>query len=91
MGGPNAPVLTSNNKEEYVVFVDQIVHEFLPDRNENPELHNLVKLYQLHRHLRTCRKYKNEPYRFKFGKFFSKQKEKKSSCAAYARDYVRRN
>ena len=44
----NAPVLTSNNKEEYVAFVDQIVHAILPDRNENPELHNLVKLYQLH-------------------------------------------
>ena len=25
----NAPVLTSNNKEEYVAFVDQIVHAFL--------------------------------------------------------------
>ena len=47
---PNAPVSTSNNKEEYVDFVDQIVHAFLPDRNENPELHNLVKLYKLHRH-----------------------------------------
>ena len=48
----NAPVLTSNNKEEYVAFVDEIVHSFLPDRNENPELHYLVKLYQLPRHSR---------------------------------------
>ena len=70
----NAPVLTSNIREEYVAFVDQIVHAFLPDRNENPELQNLVKLYQLHRHSRTCRKYKNESCRFKFGKFFSKKK-----------------
>ena len=69
----NAPVLTSNNKEEYVAFVDQIVHAFLLDRNENPELHNLVKLYQLHRHSKTCTKYKNEPCGFKFGKFFSKE------------------
>ena len=46
----NAPVLTSNNKKEYVAFVDQIVHAFLPDRNENPDFHNLVKLCQLHRH-----------------------------------------
>ena len=68
----NATVLTSNNKEEYVAFVDQIVHAFLPDRNENPELHNLVKLFQLHRHSKTCRKYKNELCRFKFGKFLSK-------------------
>ena len=69
----NAPVLTSNNKKEYVTFVDQIFHAFLPDRNENPELHNLVKLYQLHRHSKTFRKYKNEPCRFKFWKFFSKE------------------
>ena len=69
----NAPVLTSKNKEECVAFVNQIVHAFLPDRNENPELHNLVKLYQLHRHSRKCRKNKNEPCRFKFGKFFSKE------------------
>ena len=69
----NAPVLNSDNKEEYVAFVDQIVHAFLPDRNENPELHELVKLYQLHRHSKTCRKYKNEVCRFKFGKFFTKE------------------
>ena len=53
----NAPVLTLKNKEEYEGFVDQIVNAFLPDRNENPELHDLVKLYQLLRHSRTCRKY----------------------------------
>ena len=66
----NAPVLTSNNKEEYVDFADQIVHALLPDRNENPELHNLLILYQLHR---TCRKYKKGPCIFKFGKFSQKK------------------
>ena len=40
---------------------------------EKPELHELVKLYQLHRHSKTFRKYKNEACRFKFGKFFSKE------------------
>ena len=30
-------------------------------------------MYQLHRHSRTCRKYRNEACRFKFGKFFSKE------------------
>ena len=69
----NAPVLTLNKKEEYVAFVDQIFHAFLPGSNENPELHNLVKLYQLHRHSKTCGKYKKEPCRFKFRKFFSKE------------------
>ena len=52
----DAPLLNSDNMEEYVAFVDQIVHVYLPDRNENPELHELVKLYQLHRHSKTCRK-----------------------------------
>ena len=69
----NAPVLTSNNKEEYVAFVDPIFRAFLSNRNENPEVRNLVKLHQLLRHSKTCRKYKNEPYRFKFRKFFSKE------------------
>ena len=69
----NSPLLNSNNKEEHDVFVDQIVHAFLQHRNENPELHELVKLHQLHRHSKTCRKYKSEVCRFKFGKFFTKK------------------
>ena len=69
----NAPVLTSNNKEEYVAFVDQIVRAFLPDRNENPELHNLVKLYQLHRHSKTCRKYKMNLEGLNMGSFSQKK------------------
>ena len=69
----NALVLNSHNKEEYIAFVDQIVHAFLQDRNKNPELHELVKLYQLHRHSKKCRKYKNEVCRFEFGKFFTKE------------------
>ena len=49
----NAPLLNSDNKEEYVDFVDQIVHGFLPDIIENPELRELVKLYLLQRHSKT--------------------------------------
>ena len=30
-------------------------------------------MYQLHKHSKTCRKYKNEACRFKFGEFFSKE------------------
>ena len=71
----NALNSTSKNKEEYVAFLDQIVHAFLPNRDENPELHNWVTLYQHHRHSRTYGKYKNEPCRFKFGNFFSKKKQ----------------
>ena len=65
----NAPVLNSDNKEEYAPFVDQIVHAFFPDRNEYPELHKLVTLHLLHRHSKICRKYKSEVCRFMFGKF----------------------
>lgn len=32
-----------------------------------------MKLPQLHRHSKTCLKYKNEACRFHFGKLFSKQ------------------
>ena len=86
----NVPVLTSKSKEEYVTFVDQIVHAFLPDRDD-PEIHDLVKLYLFHKHSRTCKgKYKNEPCKFKFGNFFSKRK-KNNSCGAFARKYARRN
>ena len=58
-----------------MAFVDQIFHAFLLDRNENAELHNLIKLYQLHKHSRTCRKYKNEFCRFKFRTFLSLSKK----------------
>ena len=68
----NAPSLTKNNKEEYVEYVDNIIHACLPDEAQQPELYNLVKTYQLHRHSKTCRKYKNLACRFHFGKFFSK-------------------
>ena len=67
-----------NNKEEYDAFVDQIVHAFLRDRNENPELQNLVKLYQLHRHSRTCRKINLVSLNLES---FSR---KKDSCGAFA-------
>ena len=29
-------------------------------RREKPELHELVKMYQLHRHSKICKKYNNE-------------------------------
>ena len=41
----NAPVLSDNNAAEYVSFVDKTVHAYLPNKNENPNLHELVKLY----------------------------------------------
>lgn len=55
----NAPIFTSDSKEEYVSFVDRIVHAyFMNDKTKNLELYDLVELYQLHRHSGTCRKNK---------------------------------
>ena len=50
----NAPVLCENNVDEYVSFVDKIVHAYLLNKNKNPDFHELVKLCQLHRHSKTC-------------------------------------
>ena len=41
----NSPVLSENTVDDYVAFVDKIVHASLPNKNENPDLHELVKLY----------------------------------------------
>ena len=49
------------------------MQSYLKKKKEKPELHELVKLYQLHSHSKTCRMNKNEACRFKFGKIFSKQ------------------
>ena len=53
-------------KRKSMLFFYHIFHSLLLDRIENPELHNLVKLYQLHRHSRTYRIYiKSEDCRLK--------------------------
>ena len=67
----NAPKLSKFNIEEYTNWVDMIIHTDLPDPSSEPDLHELVKTYQIHRHSKTCRKYRNEKCRFHFGKFFT--------------------
>ena len=66
-----APILTKETKEEYIRFVDQVIKACLPDVNDDPELFNLVTTYQVHSHSKPCRKYKNKPCRYSFGKFFT--------------------
>ena len=51
--------------------MDGIIRADLPSSNNEPELYDLVKNYQIHRHSKTCRKYKNQKCRFNFGKFFT--------------------
>ncbi|XP_066915086.1 uncharacterized protein [Clytia hemisphaerica] len=69
----NAPILSTETKTEYIEFIDKIIKVHLPSQEEDPDLFKLVKTYQLHRHSKTCRKYKNTPCRFFFGKFFSEK------------------
>ena len=52
-------------------WVDSVIRSDLPDPNNEPALFELVKTYQIHRHSKTCRKYRNEKCRFRFGKFFT--------------------
>ena len=68
----DCPKLAAETKDAYVEYIDKHVQAFLPNENEDPELYNLVKMYQKHSHSKTCRKYKNVNCRFNFGQFFSK-------------------
>ena len=67
----NAPVLSKDTKDIYIQFINQIVKADIPDEREKPELHKLVKTYQLHCHSKSCRKYKNVDCRYSFGKYFT--------------------
>ena len=69
----NAPTLTKDDKEEYITFADNVIHAVLPHEAEQPELYKLVATYHMHRHSKTCCKYKNESCQFQFGTFFSKR------------------
>lgn len=67
----DCPKLASETKESYIEYIDQHVHAHLPNEDQDPELHELVKTYQKHSHSKTCRKYKNIKCRFNFGQFFT--------------------
>ena len=44
----------------------------LPGKNKHSDVHELVKLYQFHKHCEACHKYKNQACRFHVGKFVLK-------------------
>ena len=69
----DCPKLTSENKEAYIEFIDKHVQANRPNEQDEPELHELVKMYKKHSHSKTCRKYKNVSCRFNFGQFFTKR------------------
>ena len=69
----NAPVLSEDTIDHYKEWVDFITSARLPDLTKNPKLFELVKMYRLHRHSKTCRKYKNRSCRFNFGRYFTEK------------------
>ena len=63
--------MPKETKNDYIKWVDGIIRaDFLSSSNK-PELYDLVKNYQIHRHSKTRRKYKSQKCRFIFGKFFT--------------------
>ena len=54
----------ADTQESNSINIELLMYSYLTEKN--PEFHNLVKLYQLHRQSRRCRKHKNEACRFKF-------------------------
>ena len=47
-----------SDETKYKSFVEKTVNAVLPDPENEPGLIELVKLYQIHCHSRTCWKYK---------------------------------
>ena len=69
IGIENAPKLTAGKID--MLWVDSIISAKLSDIDNDPQLHDLVKIYQIHRHSKTCRKYRNDKCRFHFGRYFT--------------------
>ena len=65
----NAPAL----KRKQCGSMCILLHAYIPNENENHDLHELVKLYQLHKDSKTCSKYRNDGCKFHFAKLFSNQ------------------
>ena len=63
----NAPQLSSDNKPLYTEFI----RTDLTDADKEPQLFDLVKNYQIHRHSKTCQKFKNESCKFHYGTYFT--------------------
>ena len=83
------PLLTEETTGSFVEFIDQHVQAYLPDPISEPELHQLVKMYQTHAHSKTCRRYKNLPRRFNFGHFFTNRTIVVKPLASHVNDKER--
>ena len=67
----DCPELKNGSEEAYIRYIDDHVQRNLPNRENDCEFHDLVKMYQKHTHSRSCKKYKNIPCRFNFRQFFT--------------------
>ena len=63
--------MTKVNIDDYRKYVDKVIRSDPPDQNNEPALFGLVKIYQIHRHSKIFREYRNEKCRFRFVKFFT--------------------
>ena len=57
--------------DDYRKWVGSVIRSDLPDPNNDPALFELAKTYQIHRHSKNCRKYRNEKRRLRFVRFFT--------------------
>ena len=64
--------LSHDTKAAYISYTDKHVQAYLPEKDEDAELLEIVKKYQTHSHGEMCRKYKNIACRFNFGLFYRK-------------------
>ena len=67
----NASVLSKDNINEYISFVDNIVITALPGIDNETELFELVTTYQVYSNSKSCRKHKNQACRYNFAKYFT--------------------
>ena len=67
----NAPKLRKESKQEYMQWANSIIRTDMPDPVSEAKLFELVRNFEVHRHSKTCRKYRNNKCKFHFGKFFS--------------------
>ena len=58
-------------KVHILIYIDKHVQAFIPNKETDGELNELVNMYQRHSHSKSCRKYKNVQCRFHSGKFFT--------------------
>ena len=68
----NPPKINNGTTGTHIKFIDQVTHVDLSSHIDDPSLYELVKLYQVHEHPKSCIKYENKSCRYGFGRFLQK-------------------